>query len=251
MVADRPVDPLPGGSTPTPEHPESDAVLARRAQILATEHWGLLAARGTAQSEVLTRITIYLTLVSAGLVTIGLLGQATRFEGWFTGAALAILGFLSLVGLMTQTRVGNVAEEDLMYVVAMNRLRGAYVDLDPVVEQYFLASIADDMAGSRRTYSFIRRRGLSHIVGSSVVLIVLVNACVFGLFTGALASALGIAVGGAIAIAVIAGLVVVGAFLAYAEWTYRETWHAYEPRRRTTDAASPGAASRRGRGRHR
>src|SRR5687767_10766665 len=99
--------------SPPTDRRESDAALARRAQILATEHWGLLAARGTAQSEVLTRITIYLTLVSAGLVTIGLLSQATRFGGWFAGAALAILGFLALVGLMTLTRAFNVAEEDL------------------------------------------------------------------------------------------------------------------------------------------
>ena len=42
----------------------TDAELARRLQILATEHWGLLAARSSAQSEVLTRITIHLTLVS-------------------------------------------------------------------------------------------------------------------------------------------------------------------------------------------
>src|SRR6478736_1373799 len=125
-----------GGDGPSPP-PESDATLGRRAQILATEHWGLLAARGTAQSEVLTRITIYLTLVSAVLVTIGLLGQATQFRAWFAGAALSLLGFLGVVGLMTQTRVFNVSEEDLMYVLAMNRLRGAYVDLDPTVERYF------------------------------------------------------------------------------------------------------------------
>src|SRR5689334_10843196 len=125
-------------SSSAPGATESDAALARRAQMLATEHWGLLAARGTAQSEVLTRITIFLTLVSAGLVTIGLLGQATQFDRWFTGAALAILGFLALIGLMTQMRVFNIAEEDLMYVIAMNRLRGAYVDLDPPIERYFL-----------------------------------------------------------------------------------------------------------------
>lgn len=76
---------------------ESDAVLGRRAQLLATEHWGLLAARSTAQSEVLSRITIFLTLVSAGLVTIGLLGQASGFRGWFGGASLAILAFLALI----------------------------------------------------------------------------------------------------------------------------------------------------------
>ena len=124
----------------------------------------------------LTRITIFLTLVSAGLVTIGLLGQATQFDGWFAGAALAILGFLALIGLMTQTRVFNVAEEDLMYVIAMNRLRGAYVDLDPPIERYFLAATADDRLGSERTYSFLRVRNFSHLFGSSFMLIMVVNA---------------------------------------------------------------------------
>ena len=94
-------------SEPSPA-PESDAALGRRAQILATEHWGLLAARSTAQSEVLTRITIFLTLVSAGLITIGLLGQASDFSDWFTPAMLAILGFLCFVGFVTAVRVMNV-----------------------------------------------------------------------------------------------------------------------------------------------
>src|SRR6478752_5358518 len=161
MVVDPSDEPLAATGSRAPSPPASDPLLGRRAQILATEHWGLLAARGTAQSEVLTRITIYLTLVSAGLVTIGLLAQATDFRDWFAGAFLSILGFLTLIGLMTQTRVFNVAEEDLMYVVAMNRLRGAYVDLDPAIERYFLAGVADDMLGSVRTYSFLRKRSIS------------------------------------------------------------------------------------------
>ncbi|KAA9144639.1 hypothetical protein F6B41_29990 [Microbacterium lushaniae] len=144
-------------SPPVDPPAESDAVLGRRAQILATEHWGLLAARGTAQSEVLTRITIFLTLVSAGLVTIGLLGQASAFSVGFATAMVAILAFLCLIGFMTAVRVMNVAEEDMMYVVAMNRLRGPYVDLDPAVQDYFLAAIADDQDGMKQTYSFLRR----------------------------------------------------------------------------------------------
>jgi hypothetical protein len=36
-----------------------------RAQLLATEHWSLLAARGLTWSEVLTRITLHLTVTSA------------------------------------------------------------------------------------------------------------------------------------------------------------------------------------------
>ncbi|MFS0867212.1 hypothetical protein AB3M83_07740 [Microbacterium sp. 179-B 1A2 NHS] len=217
--------------------PESDAALARRAQILATEHWGLLAARGTAQSEVLTRITIFLTLVSAGLVTIGLLGQATDFAGWFGGAAVAILAFLALVGVMTQTRVLNVAEEDMMYVVAMNRLRGAYADLDPGVADIFLSAVADDRAAMERTYSFLRRRSsLSILTGSSMMLIVVVNTCVIGLAVAAVIAAAGGAPGWSVTVGALVGIAVGVASAARAGMTFRQAWKRYEPRRTTGDA---------------
>ena len=143
----------------------------------------------------LTRITIFLTLVSAGLVTIGLLGQASGFSDWFGGASLAILAFLAAIGLMTQTRVLNVAEEDMMYVVAMNRLRSAYVDLDPQVAEYFLSSIHDDRKGMELTYSYLRPRSVSVLAGSSFILIIVVTACVFGLLTGAIVAFSGGALG--------------------------------------------------------
>lgn len=210
---------------------ESDAVLGRRAQILATEHWGLLAARSTAQSEVLTRITIFLTLVSAGLVTIGLLGQASGFAGWFGGASIAILAFLTLIGFMTQVRVMNVSEEDMMYVVAMNRLRGAYVDLDPHVEEIFLASTFDDPAGMKQTYSFLRRRSVSILLGSSVMLLIVVNACVAGLFIGCVLVAVGMALGGAVALGVATGLLYAAGFMAFGGFGFRSAWRHHIPRR--------------------
>ncbi|MGM1029292.1 MAG: hypothetical protein ACQEWM_05385 [Actinomycetota bacterium] len=236
MADDPAADPQPeqGHAAVAPAAAESDAVLGRRAQILATEHWSLLAARGTAQSEVLTRITIFLTLVSAGLVTMGLLGQASGFRGWFSPAMLGILAFLAVIGLMTQLRVINVGGEDLMYVVAMNRLRGGYVDLDPKVAQYFLASVTDDLAGMDRTYSFIvRRSSLNHLLASSMVLIVVVNACVDGLLVGAVVVTATGAVGWAVAAGVVAG----AAWLVGAMWLgylgYREAWRRYRPRRPT------------------
>ena len=235
MAVDPPDEPLAATSTGTgtgpPRPPASDPQLARRAQILATEHWGLLAARGTAQSEVLTRITIYLTLVSAGLVTIGLLGQATNFRAWFAGAALAILAFLTLIGLMTQTRVFNVAEEDLMYVLAMNRLRGAYVDLDPAIEPYFLAAITDDERGLQRTYSFLRRRSFSHLFGSSALFIAVVNACVLGLLIGGGIALAGAAIGAAVTVGVAGGLLFLAGSSVYGRWTYQTAWRIHRPLR--------------------
>lgn len=218
----------------TPAAAESDAVLSRRAQILATEHWGLLAARGTAQSEVLTRITIFLTLVSAGLVTMGLLGQASGFSGWFSPAMLGILAFLAVIGLMTQLRVLNVGGEDMMYVVAMNRLRGGYVDLDPKVAQYFLASATDDAAGMEQTYSFIvRRSAFNHLLASSMVLIVVVNACVDGLLVGAVVVTLTGSVGWAVAAGASVGAMWMLGSMRLGYLGYREAWRRYRPRRTT------------------
>lgn len=155
-----------------------------RAQLLATEHWGLLAARGTAQSEVLTRITIFLTLFSAGLVSIALVGQATDFDGMFGPSAIAILAIVVIIGQLTQVRVLNVGIEDMMYVLAMNRMRAAYVELDPAIERYLMASTHDDQRGLSQTYDFfLTRSSASHMIGSSMVLIAVVNAILLGLLT--------------------------------------------------------------------
>lgn len=162
-----------------------------RAQLLATEHWSLLASRSTTQSEVLTRINMFLTLVSAGLVSLALVGQATGFSDAFVIFAIIVLGFVCLVGILTQVRVSNVGMEDLMYVLAMNRLRGAYVDLDPGVAPYLMASPHDDEAGIGQTYYFLGKRSdLSHVAGSSMVFISVVNAALGGLLVATVAGAL-------------------------------------------------------------
>ncbi len=48
-----------------------------RAQLLATEHWSLLAARGLTWSEVMSRITLHLTVTSAAVVVLALVTQAS------------------------------------------------------------------------------------------------------------------------------------------------------------------------------
>jgi membrane protein YdbS with pleckstrin-like domain len=239
-IAERPVDPpatSPGSTSPAPP--------AVRAQLLATEHWGLLASRSTTQTELLTRIAIFLTLVSAGLVGIGLLGQVTRFADWFPTAALAVLGLLSLVGLMTQVRVHNASEEDMMYVVAMNRLRGAYADLDPAVEKYFLASVHDDARGADVTYSFLRRRSVSHVLGSSAILIAVVTALVVGFFAGGVVGYASGSLALAIAAGAVAAVVEALAMAAYSGWAYSAAWRDHVPLRPTPD--NPAHTGRGGR----
>ena len=199
-----------------------------RAQLLATEHWSLLASRTTTQNEVLTRISMFLTLVSAGLVSLALVGQATDFSDAFVVFAIAVLGIVNLVGILTQVRVVNVAFEDLMYVLAMNRLRAAYVDLDPGIAPYLMASRHDDQEGSVRTYFFLGKRGgLSQVAGSSMVFIVAVNASMIGLLVAAIAGFLSMPSPVVVGIGVVCGVAYFGTFIAIGGRSYTRIWQSH------------------------
>lgn len=81
-----PVSPPPAGVAPPTtdaSQPGTGGPLAVRAQLLATEHWSLLATRSMTQSEILSRITMFLMLVSASIVSLALIGQFTRFDDRF------------------------------------------------------------------------------------------------------------------------------------------------------------------------
>jgi hypothetical protein len=51
-----------------------------------------------------------------------------------------LLGMVIMIGALTQMRLGNAAVEDLAHVIGMNRLRAAYVELDPGIERYLVTS---------------------------------------------------------------------------------------------------------------
>lgn len=207
----------------------TDAQKSLRAQMLATEHWSLLASRSTTQSEVLTRIAIFLTLVSAGLVTLGVLGNATEFRGWFGVAALGVLFLLVLLGVITQLRVFNTATEDLVYVLAMNRLRGAYLDLDPGLEPYFMTGTTDDDVGAGKTYYAFAHRDRSQFFASSMMLMLVVNTALVGLFAGALISALTGSVGWSIAVGVVIAVAVFALWMSWGYRSYRHVMRAHVP----------------------
>lgn len=214
----------------------TDAQRALRAQLLATEHWSLLASRSTTQNEVLTRIAIFLTLVSAGLVMIGVLGQASDYRGWFALAAISVLLLLALLGSLTTVRVFNTASEDLMYVLAMNRLRGAYLDLAPDLEPYFLMSPRDDESGAHRTYHYFGERGVSHVLGSSAVLCATVDGVVVGLLAGSVLAASGVAMPASVAVGVVVGVVTLAAWATHGRRIYDQALAMHVPLRRTPAA---------------
>jgi hypothetical protein len=198
--------------TSNTSHQETgNAAPSVRAQLLATEHWSLLATRSTTQSEVLSRITTFLMLVSASIVSLALIGQATRFDRRFITFALVLLGMVIMIGFLTQVRLGNAAFEDLAHVIGMNRLRAAYVQLDPGIERYLVTSAHDDDAGIWQTYNHLMGPNpIWQPFASSTAFILLVNAGLTGVFAALVAVALDAAGPLAAAVAAVCGLAFLG-----------------------------------------
>ncbi|MGP0223896.1 MULTISPECIES: hypothetical protein [unclassified Paenarthrobacter] len=201
-----------------------------RAQLLATEHWSLLASRSTTQGEVLTRISMFLTFTSASLLSVALVGNATQFSEAFRAFALTILGIDVAVGLLTQIRVINVGMEDLMYVLAMNRLRAAYVELDPGMARYMMAGYHDDEAGSNRTYYFLGgRTAFSQVAGSSMMFMMTANAALLALLLGSVLTVLGLPAAAAVTAAILVALGFFMVSLLRGKRLYDGVWKANPP----------------------
>src|SRR5512132_4372637 len=72
---------------------------ALRMQVLATEHWSLLASRSLAWGETFARTGMFLTTLSGAVVAIALVAQASGFGPEARLFALAILPIVLFVGL--------------------------------------------------------------------------------------------------------------------------------------------------------
>jgi hypothetical protein len=160
------------------------------AQILATEHWSLLATRSMTWSEIFSRTGTYLTVLSAAVIALSLVANATGFGPDFRTFALLVLPVVLLVGVGTFFRMVEAAIEDAWLVIGMNRLRHAYLELAPELEPYFVASHHDDAPGILQTYSFRGRVGVTHWLSGSPVIVGIIDAVVTGVLFAVVCEAL-------------------------------------------------------------
>src|ERR1700675_435950 len=89
---------------------------SQRIQILATEHWSLLATRSLSWNESFARASMFLTLLSGTTVALALVAQATSFGQGFVLFALLILPVVLFVGLTTYVRLLEINNEDCVWV---------------------------------------------------------------------------------------------------------------------------------------
>jgi hypothetical protein len=218
-------DPAPG--SPLSGHPADESVATPaapgvRAQILATEHWSLLATRSMIWSEVMSRITIHLTIASASLVVLALFAQASGFGGAFRVMSIGLAAAVLVMGSLTQARVVNASIDDSSAILGMNRLRAGYLDLDPTLAPYFVTSPHDDQQGLMDTYLMgWRRSTFSHVVASTSIFLTVVNAGVAGTLGALVTGTTGADTAVVTLVGLAAGLLYLGAQLLVGQRSFR------------------------------
>src|SRR5437879_1496237 len=128
-----------------------DAAASTRLQILATEHWSLLATRSLTYTESLSRVTIFLTILSGAMIALALVAQVSRFGPAFIAIAIPLLSVVVFTGVSTIGRLMQLNGDDFRWVIGMNRLRHAYLELHPELEPYFTPGHSEDLVAARRT----------------------------------------------------------------------------------------------------
>jgi hypothetical protein len=211
----------PKANEPAPNPPQGGASSGLPV-FLSTEHWSLLGTRSMTWAEVMSRITIHLTVVSAFLVVLVLTVQKTGFGTPFRVMSIGFASAALVMGTLTAIRVNMASQEDACLVAAMNRLRHAYVDLAPEIEPYLTASTHDDTRGLMHSYSVGQPRNpVLHVMGSTSFFLMTVNAIVAGTLGALVMSAVDASTGVVVLVGVLAGLAYVAGHLEISRRVFR------------------------------
>ena len=101
-------------------------------------HYGILqAARGTTVSESSSRSSLYLTSLSAAVIGLSFVAQASRFGDPFFIFALAILPVVFFLGAVTYYRNLQTGVADVLAAQSMTRIRDYFSEIDPSRAELF------------------------------------------------------------------------------------------------------------------
>jgi hypothetical protein len=259
-VADRTATILRPGGTPVPESEDHRWPMPlddqRAIQILATEHWSLLASRTLSWNEAFSRASMLLATLSAAVVALALVVQVAGFGQAFIVFALVVLPFVVVIGLGTFARLGESNGEDVRYIQGMNRIRHAYLEMAPQLEPYFVTSRHDDLPAIFSTYGIapvsnysLGRRRLHYAFVTTQGMVGILNSMLAAVFGALLAVLIGASTPAAVAVgasvlAIAFGLQMAFGLSIYERWRDRMTFNfpspPDEPEPTSTNIPAPG-----------
>jgi hypothetical protein len=122
-------------------------------------------------NEALSRVTIFLAILSRAVIALALMAQADGFGPTTISLAIPVLCVVLFAGVVTVGRLIRLNSDDYRWVIGMNRLRHAYLEMHPDLEAYFVASPYDDAAGALQTLGIERSTMASAGAGSILHLV--------------------------------------------------------------------------------
>lgn len=218
---------------------DSAAGAATRLQILATEHWSLLATRSLTYTEALNRVTIFLAILSGAVIALALVAQADHFGTAFSAIAIFLLSVVAFTGITTVSRLNALNRDDYRWVVGMNRLRNAYLDMHPELAPHFITSQYDDLPGALQTLGIndtTAGRGLGtayHLLQTLPRMLTVIVSAVAGAIGALVGLLLGVPPLGMVAAAAVAFVIVIGLMQAWGRRAVTESPPSLEPRFRS------------------
>jgi hypothetical protein len=129
----------------------AESGVATKLQIIATENWSLLATRALTYRESLARVSVFLAVLSGAVIALALVAQADHLGPAFIAIAILLLLVVLFAGIATVARLMQLNGDDHRWVIGMNRLRSAYLELHPELEPHFVASPHEDLPGALQT----------------------------------------------------------------------------------------------------
>ena len=236
--------PGPMGAEPAPpaigDRGEGASPVALQLQVLATEHWGLLATRSLAWNESFTRAGMFLSTLSGAIVALALVAQATEFGDEFTLFALVILPVVLFIGITTFIRMGTSNYYDALCVVGMNRIRYAYMQITPEVEPYLVMGRYDDEKNVNLSMGVQPRTNfVLDVIVSTPFVVCTINSVIAGIIAMLLAQQLGVDATVAIALAVVGVVAVFALQAVVASRGIAAAMVEYKPKFPSPEAASP------------
>jgi hypothetical protein len=186
-------------------------------QALGNQYGMLQSARGATISESSSRSSLYLTTLSAAVIGLSFVAQASKFGDTFFTFAVAILPVVFFLGVVTYYRVLQTGVEDVIYARAMSKIQKFYSEIDPAHGDLFHATSVDQVG--------LRRMGLFALRWqqflSAAATVAIVNSVVAGVLVAlAVAFLVPIAPLAEILVGIIAALLIAAAFLRH-QWV---TW---------------------------
>jgi hypothetical protein len=186
-------------------------------QFMTTEHFTLQTERASASSDANARVSLYMSALSASLISLALVAQLSELGTAFRGFALVLLPTVYVFGLVTHGRLAQAWVAWYGATQGMARIRHYYIEIAPEMAPYFLMPVYDDPRSTLAGSGIGSRRGFLQGLYTAPGAVGIVNSIVAAAFTGLVAHVLSEGspfatglVGGIGLVASLVGMVVVG-----------------------------------------